>query len=59
MKRLMILALAATLATATVQPVFAQDNGKCKKECPKNCPDKGKGDCKKGDKSCCKDHPKA
>lgn len=63
MKKLMFLALAAMLTTATITPSFAQDQPKCKKECCKKCTDKCKGEkcdheqtAKKSDdkKSCCK-----
>ena len=52
-----MLVLAVTLVGASVQPAFAQDKEKCKKECPQKCKDKG--ECKKADKNCCKGHSKA
>lgn len=47
MKKLMLLAMAAMLATANVTPSFAQDKPKCNKECCKKCPGKCKEECKK------------
>jgi hypothetical protein len=57
MKKLMLLALVGTMAFATVSPVYAQDKGKCTKECAKKCAKAGKT-CNKGDMSCCKGHSK-
>jgi hypothetical protein len=67
MKKLMLLAMAAMLTTATVTPSFAQEKEKCNKECCKKCTDKCKEECKSGKctheecqkkceekKSCCK-----
>jgi hypothetical protein len=67
MKKLVFLALAAMLTTASVSPAFAHDKEKCNKECCKKGGEKCKEECKSGKctheeckknceekKSCCK-----
>lgn len=57
MKKFMILALAALLATTTVSASYTQNDPKCNKECCKDCSDKCKEACKSGKCSkeeCCK-----
>jgi len=60
-----MLALAATLGLATLQPAYAQTpvkctkcNKECTKQCAKECA-KHKGDCSKCEKGCSKTTTKA
>ena len=48
MKKIMLLAFAAMLATASVTPSYAQEKEKCTKECCKKCDQKCKEECKAG-----------